>query len=105
MSPLRLMMIVGVGLCLTLPAHAVNYWVRGEAAVQGNGIPADCPAAGTRFSAVVYPTTKATCEAHATCTAAKVQAVNNWIAQLNQRELGHCVQFVQQAQVPCSYSC
>lgn len=105
MSRLRFLILVGAGLCLALPAQAADYWVRGEAVVQGAGIPGDCPGVGTRFSAIANAPNKAACQAHATCTAAKVQAVNNWIAQLNQRGLGHCVQFVQQAQVPCSYHC
>jgi hypothetical protein len=104
-TPVRLLILAGAILCLSLPAHAADYWVRGEAVIQGAGVPGTCPAANTRFSAVVHVTTSAACQAHNTCTAAKVQAVNNWVAQLNQRNLGICVQFVQQAHAPCQYNC
>ena len=105
MRALRLILAVAGCLCAASPALPADYWVRGEATVAGNPIPPACPQVGTRFSAVVNVNNQATCNAHATCTAAKVQAVNNWIGQLNQRQLGQCVQYVQQAQVPCTYHC
>lgn len=101
----RLVLAVAGALCVAFPAVSADYWVRGEATVQGNAIPPACPQAGTRFSAVVHVNNAATCNAHATCTAAKVQAVNNWIGQLNQRNLGQCAQYVQQEQSPCTYHC
>ena len=104
MRTVRLILAVAGGLCIASPALA-QYWVRGEATVAGNAIPPACPQVGTRFSAVVNVNNAATCNAHATCTAAKVQAVNNWIGQLNQRNLGQCVQYVRQAGAPCTYHC
>ena len=101
----RLILAAAVALAAASPALAVDYWVRGEATVAGNQIPPACPQVGTSFSAVVHVNNAATCNAHATCTAAKVQAVNNWIAQLNQRNLGQCAQYVRQSGSPCSYNC
>ena len=101
----RLVLAVAGALSVAFPAFPADYWVRGEATVQGNPIPPACPQVGTRFSAVVHVNNAATCNAHATCTSAKVQAVNNWIGQLNQRNLGQCAQYVQQEQSPCTYHC
>ncbi len=98
-----LTLAVVAALCAASPA--VAYSVRGEAKVQGAQIPADCPQIGTTFSAVLNFPTVAACTAHASCTAAKVTAVNNWIAQLNQRQRGHCVQYVAQSTNPCTYNC
>lgn len=96
---------IAINLCMVGSSHAVNYWVRGEAVLQGNAIPATCGNAGKTFSAVVHVTTQAACNAHPTCTAAKVTAVNNWIAQFNQRNLPQCVGFVQQSTNHCDYHC
>jgi hypothetical protein len=98
---LTIVYICGTLLVATaLPAFA--YAVRGEAEIAGNGVPADCPQVGTRFSAVLQVPNLAQCRAHAACTAAKVTPVNSWIAQLNQRNRGHCVGFVHQSTNHCS---
>ena len=92
-------------IAIAAPAAAADYWVRGEAVLQGNNIPANCGTAGTYFSAIQSVPNQAQCNAHPTCTAAKVTAVNNWIQQFNTRNLGQCNQYVQQAQRPCQYNC
>jgi hypothetical protein len=95
--------VCGVFFASALPAHA--FYVRGEAEIQGNNIPQGCPAIGTRFSRSVQTNIRHVCQAHATCTAAKVTAVNDWIAQLNQRNLGNCVRFVRQSGDHCQTDC
>lgn len=92
-----------------VPSSAVaEYAVRGEAVIvvpAGPPPPAVCPAAGTRFSAVVRTATRAQCMAHDTCTRAKIDAVTGWVAQMNAGGRAACTHLVQQRQAPCQYSC
>ena len=101
--------LAAMGMAFSFPtAAAAEYWVRGEAiiVIPGGAVVApNCPAAGTRFSAIQNAPNKAACEAHGTCTAAKLQAVNNWVAQMNAGGRGACTPFVQQRMAPCSYNC
>jgi hypothetical protein len=82
-----------------------DYWVRGEAVLKGSGIPAACGAVGKAFSQRVTVNNKAVCQNHGTCTAVKKQAVTEWTAQFNQRNLGvQCNKFVQQSTDTCTLS-
>lgn len=97
------LMAAGLLLAASQGARA-EYWVRGQAVLDGNNIPAACGSAGKSFERQIVVTKKAQCGAHETCTAAKVKAVNDWTAQFTQRQLGQCNTFVKQSTATCTYS-